>query len=59
MKIAVFGMGRSGISVYKYLKQKTDVEVFLVSAGDPQQWSCKEEIKDNLVNAFDEKAGAN
>jgi UDP-N-acetylmuramoylalanine--D-glutamate ligase len=48
MKIAVFGLGRSGLSVYRYLlssKNLTKTEVYLINSGKPETWSCYEEVK--------------
>jgi UDP-N-acetylmuramoylalanine--D-glutamate ligase len=56
MKIAVFGLGRSGLSVYRYLKSaKNPVEsqVFLINSGEPVTWKCYEEVKN--VNCFSDK----
>lgn len=47
MKIAIFGLARSGMSVYKYLKTQADIEVVLVNQGEPETWSVYEDIKDD------------
>lgn len=48
MKIAIFGLARSGLSAFRYLKEKTQHEVFLVNRGAPCDWECWEQIKDDI-----------
>lgn len=54
MKIAIFGMARSGLSAYKFIKSKTDYDVYLVNSGEPSSWACFELIKADLDKAFDQ-----
>ena len=56
MKIAIFGLARSGLSAFRFLTQKTDHEVFLVNQGAPTTWACYQDIKDNisLDHCFDQ-----
>jgi UDP-N-acetylmuramoylalanine--D-glutamate ligase len=55
MKIALIGLGRSGLSVYKYLKQNTEDTVYLVNSGRPNEWPCFDIIKDDLDRAFSDE----
>ncbi len=43
-KVAVFGMGRSGLSALKLLK-KIQVEVFAINKGAPESWKEFEQVK--------------
>ena len=54
MKIAIFGMARSGQSVFNFITQKTNDEVFIVNQGDPASWSCYELIKENLDHCYNQ-----
>lgn len=58
MKIAIFGLARSGLSAYRFLKQKTDHEVFLVNQGDPKSWECYKQVKDHPEDHLIDQAGA-
>jgi UDP-N-acetylmuramoylalanine--D-glutamate ligase len=58
MKIAIFGMGRSGQSVYKFLTKKTNEEVFVVSQNDPKSWECFDLVKNNLQNCFNQNSAS-
>ena len=49
MKIAIFGLARSGLSVFRYLCTQSQHEVFLVNQGDPSSWSCLEEIQNKIA----------
>lgn len=44
MKIAIFGLARSGLAAFKYIHQKSLAEVFLINQGAPEIWSCWDEI---------------
>lgn len=48
MKIAIFGLARSGLAAFNFIQQKTQHEVFLVNLGSPESWSCWDDIKDNI-----------
>ena len=45
MKIAIFGLARSGLAAMRFLLTQTDTEIFLVNQGDPHSWNAWEEIK--------------
>jgi len=44
MKIAIWGMGVSGLSALKYLKTKTDHDVVAINQGKLESWSSKDEV---------------
>lgn len=52
MKIAIFGMARSGQSVFKFITQRTDDEVFVVNQGEPISWACYDLVKENLDHCY-------
>ncbi len=56
MKIALIGLGRSGLSVYRYLKAKSDCTIYLVNSGEPDSWACSDEVVDDLERAFSDNA---
>ena len=45
MKIALFGLGRSGLSVYNFLKNRALDEIYLINSGEPQSWACYDLVK--------------
>jgi UDP-N-acetylmuramoylalanine--D-glutamate ligase len=45
MKIAIFGLARSGLSAMKFLATRPEHELFLVNQGEPATWSAWEEVK--------------
>ncbi len=42
--VAVFGMGRSGLSAIKFLKQRNCEKISAVNSGLPQAWAEKEKV---------------
>jgi len=49
MKIAIFGLARSGLSVLNYLNAKTDHEVYLVNSGEPSSWNNWDDIQNKVL----------
>jgi UDP-N-acetylmuramoylalanine--D-glutamate ligase len=56
MKIALIGLGRSGLSVYKFLKENTQDTIYLVNSGKPSDWPCFDIIKDDLERSFNDES---
>jgi len=52
MKIAIFGMARSGQSVFKFLTKKSTDEVFVINQGEPTSWECYELVKGHLDHCY-------
>ncbi len=50
MKIAIWGMGVSGMGALRYLAKKTDHEIYLINSGELASWPHKDEIL-SLVDA--------
>ena len=49
MKIAIWGLGVSGLATVKYLARKTKNTIYLINQGEPESWSDWSVIK-NLVS---------
>lgn len=43
MKIAIWGMGVSGISALRYLAQKTSHDIYVINQSLPETWECLEQ----------------
>lgn len=55
MRVIVWGLGVSGLSALKYLKEKTNHTVYIVNQGKPEQWPSLENVlkytsKENLFD---------
>lgn len=59
MKIAIFGMARSGQSVFKHIIHKTSDEVFCVNQGDPNSWSCFDLVREHIDKCYAQSNSAN
>jgi len=60
MHVAVFGMGRSGLSAIKFLKMNDCGKISAVNSGPPESWNDKERIFDLIgsENCFAEEKSA-
>lgn len=57
MNIAIWGMGVSGISALRYLRQNHKNNLYLVSEGEPSSWSRNDEILtlSSIDRCFDQR----
>ena len=65
MKIAIFGLARSGMAAMRYLLTKNNVEIFLINQGRPSSWNAWQEInglsqthKISIDHCFDQEEAA-
>jgi UDP-N-acetylmuramoylalanine--D-glutamate ligase len=51
MKIAIFGLARSGLAAFNFLQTKPEIDVYLVNQGEPSTWANYNELKEKIDQA--------